>query len=102
VTTTKKADYDLSRKNSLALLLEIRDATIPSELTRYLNSSLFKGAINQITPIVKVAEKQVDLEIELKEMVPYHMIQTDKEIKLNFSKTSVQTTCQKNTTDQAW
>ncbi len=89
VTTTKKANYDLSRKNSLALLLEIRDATIPSELTRYLNSSLFKGAINQITPIVKVAEKQVDLEIELKEMVPYHMIQTDKEIRLNFSKTSV-------------
>jgi type IV pilus assembly protein PilQ len=89
VTTTKKADYDLSRKNSLALLLEIRNATIPSELTRYLNSSLFKGAINQITPIVKVAEKQVDLEIELKEMVPYHMIQTDKEIRLNFSKTSV-------------
>ncbi|MBW2004657.1 MAG: type IV pilus secretin PilQ [Deltaproteobacteria bacterium] len=89
VTTTKKADYDLSRKKSLTLLLEIMDCTIPSELTRYLNSSLFKGAVNQITPIVKVAEKQVDLEIELKEMVPYHMIQTDKEIRLDFSKTSV-------------
>ena len=89
VTTTKKADYDLSRKNSLTLLLEIMDATIPSELTRYLNSSLFKGAVNQITPIVKIAEKQVDLEIELKEMVPYHVIQTDKEIRLDFSKTSV-------------
>jgi len=89
VTTTKKADYDLSRKNSLTLLLEIMDATIPSELTRYLNSSLFKGAVNQITPIVKIAEKQVDLEIKLKEMVPYHVIQTDKEIRLDFSKTSV-------------
>ena len=89
VTTTKKADYDLSRKHSLTLLLEIMGATIPSELTRYLNSSLFKGAVNQITPIVKVAEKQVDLEIELKEMVPYHVIQADKEIRLDFSKTSV-------------
>jgi type IV pilus assembly protein PilQ len=89
VTTTKKAEYDLSRKNSLTLLLEIMGATIPSELTRYLNSSLFKGAVNQITPIVKVAEKQVDLEVELKEMVPYHVIQTDKEIRLDFSKTSV-------------
>ena len=89
VTTTKKADYDLSRKNSLTLLLEIMGATIPSELTRYLNSSLFKGAVNQITPIIKVAEKQVDLEIELKEMVPYHVMQTDTEIRLDFSKTSV-------------
>ncbi len=89
VTTTKKANYDLSRKNSLTLLLEIMGATIPSELTRYLNSSLFKGAVNQITPIVKVAEKQVDLEIELKDMVPYHVVQTDTEIRLDFSKTSV-------------
>jgi type IV pilus assembly protein PilQ len=89
VTTTKKADYDLSRKNSLTLLLEIMDATIPSELTRYLNSSLFKGAVNQIIPIVKIAEKQVDLEIELKEMVPYHVMQSDTEIRLDFNKTSV-------------
>jgi type IV pilus assembly protein PilQ len=89
VTTTKKADYNLDRKNSLTLLLEIMDATIPSELTRYLNSSLFKGAVNQITPIIKVAEKQVDLEIALREMVPYHVIQTDQEIRLDFSKTSV-------------
>ncbi|MBE9594433.1 MAG: secretin and TonB N-terminal domain-containing protein, partial [Proteobacteria bacterium] len=89
VTTTKKADYDLSRKNSLTLLLEVMSATIPSELTRYLNSSLFKGVVNQITPIIKVAEKQVDLQIELKEMVPYHVMQTDTEIRLDFSKTSV-------------
>ncbi len=97
VTTTKKADYDLSRKNSLTLLLEIMGATIPSELTRHLNSSLFKGAVNQITPIVKVSEKQVDLEIELKEMVPYHVLQTDKEIRLDFSKTSVKPPAKKIT-----
>jgi type IV pilus assembly protein PilQ len=97
VTTTKKADYDLSRKNSLTLLLEIMGATIPSELTRYLNSSLFKGAVNQITPIIKVAEKQVDLEIELKEIVPYHVMQTDTEIRLDFSKTSVKPPAKKIT-----
>ncbi|MCD6266248.1 MAG: secretin and TonB N-terminal domain-containing protein, partial [Deltaproteobacteria bacterium] len=97
ITTTKKAEYDLSRKNSLTLLLEIMDSTIPSELTRHLNASLFKGAVNQITPIVKVAEKQVDLEIELKEMVPYHVMQTDTEIRLDFSKTSVKPPAKKIT-----
>jgi len=89
ITTTNKAEYNLSRKNSLTLLLEIMGTSIPPELTRYLNSSLFKGAVNRITPIIKVAEKQVDLEIELKEMVPYHVMQTDKEIRLDFNKTSV-------------
>ncbi len=89
VTTNEKAEYELSRKNSLTLVLQIKEATIPSELTRYIDSSQFKGAINRITPIVKVAERVVDLEIELKEMVPYHLIQVDKEIRLDFNKTSV-------------
>ena len=97
VITTKKTEYDLSQKNSLTLLLEISETTIPSELTRYLNSSLFKGAVNRITPIVKVAERQVDLEIELREMVPYHVMQTDKEIRLDFNKTSVKPTVKKIT-----
>ncbi len=90
VTTTKRAEYDLSQKDSLTLLLEITGVIIPSELTRYVNSSLFKGAVNRIKPIVKSAEKQVDLEIELKEMVPYHVVQTDEEIRLDFYKTSVE------------
>ena len=89
VTTAKKAEYDVSRKNSSTLLLEIMNTSIPSELTRFINSSPFEGAVNRITPIVKAAEKKVDLEIELKEIVPYHVVQTDKEIRLDFSKTSV-------------
>jgi len=89
VTTSKKAEYELSRKNSLTLLLDIKGATIPAELTRYIDSSQFKGVVNRITPIVKVAERQVALEIELKEMVPYHMIQADKEIRLDLNETTV-------------
>ncbi|UCF73648.1 MAG: type IV pilus secretin PilQ [Deltaproteobacteria bacterium] len=89
VTTSKKAEYELSRKNSLTLLLDIKGATIPAELSRYIDSSQFKGVVNRITPIVKVAERQVALEIELKEMVPYHVIQADKEIRLDLNETTV-------------
>ncbi|MFB0520218.1 MAG: AMIN domain-containing protein, partial [Desulfatiglandales bacterium] len=89
VTTSKKAEYELSRKNSLTLLLDIKGATIPAELTRYIDSSQFKGVVNRISPIVKVAERQVALEIELKEMVPYHVIQADKEIRLDLNETTV-------------
>ena len=89
VATSKKAEYEISRKDSLTLLLEIKGATIIPELARYIDSSHFKGAVNRITPIVKVAERQVDLEIELKEMVPYHLRQVDNQIRLDFNKTSV-------------
>ena len=89
VTTSKKAEYELSRKDSLSLVLEIKEATIHPTLTRYIDSSQFKGVVNRITPIVKVADRIVDLEIGLKEMVPYHLTQADKEIRLDFNKTSV-------------
>jgi type IV pilus assembly protein PilQ len=89
VTTSKKAEYELSRKNTLTLLLDIKEATIIPELTRYIDSSQFKGVVSRITPTVKAAERMIGLEIELKEMVPYHLIQTDTEIRLDFNKTSV-------------
>ena len=89
VTTSRKAEYQLSRKDSLTLLLEVMDARIPAELTRYINSSQFKGVVSRITPVLKVAERKVDLEIELKEMVPYHVVQTDGEIRVDFNKTTV-------------
>ena len=97
VTTSKKAEYELSRKDSLSLILKIKEATIHPTLTRYIDSSQFKGVVNRITPIVKVAERQVNLEIELKEMVPYHLTQADKEIRLDFNKTSVKPPAKKIT-----
>jgi type IV pilus assembly protein PilQ len=97
VTTSKKPEYELSRKNALTLLLNVKEATIIPELTRYIDSSQFEGAVSRITPIVKVAERRVDLEIGLKEMVPYHLMQTDTEIRLDFNGTSVKPPAKKIT-----
>ena len=89
VTTSKEAEYELSRKNSLTLLLHIKEATIPRELARPIDSSYFEGAVNQITPIVKGAERMVALEIKLRQMVPYNLVQAHTDIRLDFDKTSV-------------
>jgi type IV pilus assembly protein PilQ len=89
VTTRERAPYELSRKDPLNLLLEVKNVTIRPELTRYIDSSYFKGVVNRITPMVRVADKGVDLEIKLREVVPYHVVQTDQEIQIDFSKTSV-------------
>ncbi len=97
VTTSKKAEYELTQKNALIVLLEIKEANIPPELTRYIDSSQFKGVINRITPVAKVAERRVALEIELKEAIPYHLIQADKEIRLDFNKTAVKPPAKKIT-----
>jgi type IV pilus assembly protein PilQ len=89
VTTREKAEYDVRQKDPLTLLLAIKEATIPRELTRYIDSSHFTGVVNQITPIMRPAERSVELEIELKEMVPYHVMQAEGEIRLDFNRTSV-------------
>lgn len=89
VTTREKAEYELSRKDPLTLLLEIKDVTIRPELTRYIDSSHFRGVVNRITPIVRVPDRSVAFEIQLKEMVPYHLMGTEQEIRLDFNTTSV-------------
>jgi len=89
VTTRKKAEYELSRKDPLTLLLEIKEVIIRPELTRFIDSSHFRGVVNRITPIVRAPVKSVTFEIQLKEMVPYHLMGTEQEIRLDFNKTSI-------------
>lgn len=89
VTTSDKAEYNVSPKDSLTLLLEIKNAAIRPELTRYIDSSHFKGIVNKVTPIKRNAKRGVDLEISLKEVAPYHLVQVEKEIRIDFNKTTV-------------
>ena len=89
ITAAKKAEYILSRRDISTLILEIKDITIPAELTRYLDSSQFKGVVNRIVPVVRTAERKVDLIIKVREMVPFYLMQTDNEIRIDFNETSI-------------
>ena len=89
VTAAKKAEYILSRKDISTLILEIKDITIPEELARYLDSSQFKGVVNRIVPVVRTAERKVDLIIKVREMVPFYLMQAGNEIRIDFNKTSI-------------
>jgi len=90
VTTSNKAEYNLSPKDPLALLLELKGATITPELTRHIDSSYFKGIVNKITPVQRTAKQGVDIEIGLKEMAPYHVVQAEKEIRIDFNQTPLE------------
>lgn len=89
ITAAKKTEYILSRRDISTLILEIKDVTIPAELTRYLDSSQFKGVVNRIVPVVRAAEGKVDLIIKVREMVPFYLMQADNEIRIDFNKTSI-------------
>jgi hypothetical protein len=87
VTTDKKARYDLDRKGSKKLLLTIDEATIPPLLMRRLESTYFEGVVDRVK--ASLGDQRVALAISLREMVPYHVKQTDTTISIDFSRTSI-------------
>lgn len=89
VTASKKAEYQVQRKDANTLILEIKDAVIPEELARYLDSSKFKGVVDRIVPVVRQTEKKIDLVIKVREMVPFYVMQANNEIRIDFNETAV-------------
>lgn len=88
VTTDKKAQYDLDRKGPKTLIMKLSKSTIPPLLLREIDASQFPGALDQVKPMYSSTEKQVTLALTLKEMVPFHVKQTEKGISIDFGRTS--------------
>ena len=89
ITTDKKTPYKLLRKGPKTLVLELENATIPSLLQRHLDATHFEGVVDKVKATRLEAEKKVALAIELKEMVPFHITHTDKEIRIDFAPTRI-------------
>jgi len=90
ITTDKKVLYDLDRKGEKSLVLELSGTTIPPLLLREIDPSLFAGALERVKPSFSSAKKKVSLDIILKEMVPFHVTQTENSINIEFGQTSIQ------------
>ena len=89
ITTDKKVEYDLDRKGAKSLTLKLPKTTIPPTILREIDSSQFQGVVERIRPSYSSAEKQVSVAILLKEMVPYHVGQNEKGIRIDFAPTSI-------------
>ena len=89
VTTDKKVQYDLDRKGPKTLIMKLSQTTIPPLLLKEIDTSHFPGALDQIKPNFSSAKKLVSLTISLKEMVPFHVKQTDKGLSIDFGRTSI-------------
>jgi type IV pilus assembly protein PilQ len=89
VTTDKKVTYDLEREGEKVLVLNLYDITIPSLLLREIDTTEFKSALNSISPVSSAEQKEVSLNISLREMVPFHIKQTENGLNIEFGQTTI-------------
>ena len=89
VTTDKKGQYNLDRRGSKDLVLHLSKTTIPYQLMRHLDSTQFRGAVDWVQPNFSSEKKEVSIAISLKEMVPFHVIQEDTQLSIDFERSFI-------------
>ena len=89
LTTDKKARYNLERKTPKTLLLTVEKAIIPPLLLRRLDSTHFEGAVDRVTSGYSSTDKRLSLAISLRDIVPFHVDQTDSDISIDFGPTPI-------------
>jgi type IV pilus assembly protein PilQ len=89
ITTDRKVRYHVERKGSKALVLDVEGATIPPLLLRHLDSKYFEGALDRVNGATDPAQNRVSFTLHLREMVPFHVDQSDKGLFVDFGRTTV-------------
>jgi len=87
VTTDKKTKYDLNQQGPKTLLLKVPEATIPPLIMRHMDSKHFEGAVDWVK--ASLSQKDVAIAITLREMVPFHVKQTESAITIDFGPTAI-------------
>ncbi len=87
VTTDKRVPYNLERTGPKRLLLTLEKSTIPPLLMRRLDSRYFEGTVDRVK--ASLTDSEVALDISLREMVPFHVKQTDSAISIDFGPTAM-------------
>ncbi len=84
VTTSKEVKYDLDRVDDNRLSLVMHDSKIGELLLKDINTTEFQTAIEKIKPVYDKENRKVSLGIVMREIVPFHINQTDKNITMDF------------------
>lgn len=90
VTTAQKTNYDLDRKDEKTLVLKIHDSTIANPLLmRHIDTTQFQSALEGIKQQYSSQNKEVDLVLSLREIVPFNIKPTESGITMDFGQPSV-------------
>ena len=87
VSTSREVKYDLSRVSKDRLVLELVGIDIPKKLQEGMNIKATNSAVELINPYQTIisGKKAVQIDIKLRTMVPYHIIQEKNKIYLDFN-----------------
>ncbi len=86
VTTNKKVSYDLDRVDRKRLSLNIHDSQIGELLLKDIDTTQFQTALENVQPVFDKKNKEVKLGITMREVVPFHVKQSDSGIVIDFGK----------------
>ena len=84
VTTSKTVKYDLTRVDDNMLSLVMHDSKIGELLLKDIDTTEFQTAIEKIRPVYDKENRKVSMGIIMREVVPFHINQTDKNITVDF------------------
>ena len=90
IGTTKPVKYDLQKVGPKRLHLKLFNTSLPEYRKRALITTRFESAVDRVTP-VQTAEMKSDsvFTIELREAVPYKMVQQNKTLRLEFAASAI-------------
>ena len=85
VTANRSLEPEIQITGANSLSLIFPNANLPKHLQRHIDTGQFASAVNLIDPRpMRGLPGTVELHIEMREMVPYHVAQDDNEIYLDF------------------
>ena len=90
IGTTEPVKYDLQKVGPKRLHLKLFNTSLPEYRKRALITTRFESAVDRVTP-VQTAEMKGDsiFTIELREAVPYKVVQQNKTLRINFAASAI-------------
>ena len=91
LVTSHPVKYDFSKGSKGILFLNLYKTDIPNRHKRPFETKYFKSAVFKILPIQKSrSNKNSKIEINMREKVPYHVIQNNNTIIVHFEPSSIE------------
>ena len=90
ITADRQLEPTVQVTGAQSLSLILKNAELPKHLRRQIDTGQFVSAVNLIDPrLLSGAKRTVDVHVELREMVPYHLSPPDTQIYLDFDPSAV-------------
>jgi type IV pilus assembly protein PilQ len=90
VTASRPVEPEIQITGAKSISLILPNAKLPKHLQRHIDTGQFISAVNVIYPRpMEGVPRTIEFQIELREMVPYHVAQQDNKVYLDFDSSAM-------------